>query len=107
MWNHGSAAGSAGTGSIPISDEPAGVPSGAVSTEPSAGAVEAGQPGHPPHRQRVGQPEQHGGHQQHAQRGAGLAQQQSEHLDQIPGMRRTSRSIRKMPTNGVTTPPSP
>src|SRR4249919_3606209 len=34
VWKYGSAAGSVGTGSIPISDEPVGVPSDAVTTDP-------------------------------------------------------------------------
>ena len=42
MWNHGSAAGSAGTGSIPISDDPAGLPSGVVMIDPSAGPLRPG-----------------------------------------------------------------
>ena len=37
VWNHGSAVGSFATGSIPISDDPAGVPSAATTTEPFAG----------------------------------------------------------------------
>jgi hypothetical protein len=37
VWNHGSAAGSAATGSIPISDDPTAVPSAEYRIEPSAG----------------------------------------------------------------------
>ena len=55
---------------------PAGVPSGAVTTEPSAGPCRPGSRDDPPDGERVDEAENDGGDEQHAQRGAALAEQQ-------------------------------
>ena len=70
---------------MPISEEPAGVPSARGDDRALGGAVQARQPRHPPDGERVDQAEDDGGGEQHAQRGAALAEQKADHLIRFPG----------------------
>ena len=107
VWNHGSAAGSAGTGSIPISDEPAGLPS-ERGEHRALGARRRARASGPPPTPPAGRPARAATVATSSMRSAApVCRQQHGDHSQIPGMSRTSRSIRKIPTNGVSTPPSP
>jgi len=52
---------------------------------PLGGPVQARQPRRPPHRERVDEAEDDGGGEQHAQRGAALAEQKADHFFRFPG----------------------
>ena len=103
VWKNGS--GPVGHRVDPDQRRPDGRPSCAYTTEPSAGPERPGEPGHRPGQERVGDAREHGEDEKDAQAGGGLAPQCGDH--QIPGISRTSRSMRKIPTKGVTTPPRP
>ena len=69
--------------------------------------VQAGDLGHQPDEDRVGDAEDHGEHQQRPQRGPVLTNKIGEVHGHIPGKSWITRSISLMPMNGAMMPPSP
>ena len=81
--------------SVDLDDRPVGV------------VAQAGQLRHQPDEQRVGDADDHGEHQQRAQRGPVLANEDWRSSCHIPGKSWITRSISLIPMNGAMMPPRP
>ena len=75
--------------------------------DPLALSLQAGHLGDQPDEDRVGDAEDHGEHQQRAQRGPVLADEIGEVHCHIPGKNWMTRSMSLMPMNGAMMPPRP